>query len=101
VGEEALRKAVEAAILPLCASLAPYGVEAGHWLPDRQGDPVVWLSTGTEIQRVELEAQVWLLPQVRVILARVGVPPPKVTSLRLEITSREREARLFDEPGPT
>ena len=92
-----MRKAVDAAILPLLVSLGPYGVEEGHWLPDRDGDPVVWLRTGSEIERVQLEAQVWLRAQVQVILARLGVPPSKVSSLRLEITSREREARLFDE----
>jgi hypothetical protein len=100
MGGEAQRRAADAAILPLVLSLAPYGVEEGHWLPDRAGDPVVWLRTRTEIQRVELEAQPWLSAQFHVLLSRVGMPPDKVTRLRLEVTSHEREARLFDEPGP-
>jgi hypothetical protein len=97
VGDEALRRSVEAAILPLVVSLGPWGVEQGHWLPDRQGKPVLWLSTRTEIERVALQSQVWLLPQVHVLLARVGVPPSDVTRTRLEFTSREAEDRLLDQ----
>lgn len=91
------KKAVDAAILPMIVSIGPWGVQEGHWLPDRDGDPVVWLRTRTEIERVALEAQVWLLPQVQVILTRLGLPFDQVKGLRLEITSAEREARLFEE----
>lgn len=84
-------------MVPIVASLAPWGVLEGHWLPDRAGDPVVWIRVGTEIERVLLEAQVWLLPQVRILLARVGLPPQQVMSSRLEVTSTEAQARLFEE----
>ncbi|MEO5853616.1 MAG: hypothetical protein ABIQ15_13990 [Nocardioides sp.] len=97
MGDEALRRSVDAAILPLLVSLGPWGVEEGHWLPDRDGKPVLWLRTRTEIQRVALEAQVWLPPQVAVLLARVGVPPVEVSRMRLEFTSGEAQDRLFDE----
>jgi len=97
MNDEALRRSVDAAILPLLLSLGPWGVEEGHWLPDRLGRPVLWLRTRTEIERVALEAQVWLVPQVAVLLARVGVPPTEVSRMRLEFTSREAENRLFDE----
>lgn len=41
MSEDQLRRAVDAAMLPIVASLAPAGVVAAHWLPDRAGDPVV------------------------------------------------------------
>lgn len=94
--EEPLRRAADAAITPMVASLAPWGVLDCHWLPDRNGDPVVWLRVGTEIERVLLEAQVWLLPQVQVLLARVGMPPSQVLQARLEVTSAEAQDGLFD-----
>ncbi|MEZ5096035.1 MAG: hypothetical protein R2731_07845 [Nocardioides sp.] len=50
------------------------GRRLGHWLPDRDGAPVVWLHTRTEAERRALGAQVWLLPQVQVTLSRLGVP---------------------------
>ena len=57
----------------------------------------IWVRVGTELQRVTLEAQSWLLPQLHVILARMGMPSEKVMGSRLEVTSAEAEARLFDE----
>ncbi len=91
------QRAADAAIAPIVASLGPWGVQDAHWLPDRGGHPVMWVRVGTEIQRVSLEAQVWLLPQVRILLARVGMPPEQVMGSRLEVTSAEAEGRLFEE----
>lgn len=84
-------------MVPMVASFGPWGVVEGHWLPDRDGAPVVWLRTRTEIERVALQSQAWMLPQVQVILARLGVPPQRVLALRLEVTSTEAQTRLFDE----
>lgn len=97
MSDDALRKAVDAAIRPAVASLGAWGVEEGHWLPDRDGEPVIWLRTQTEIQRVALEAQVWLRPQVQIILTRLSVPYSSVARLRLRVTSAEGEAGLFGE----
>jgi hypothetical protein len=97
VSDDALRRSVDAAIRPTVASLGAWGVEEGHWLPDREGEPVIWLRTRTEIQRVALQAQVWLLPQVQIILTRLSVPYSSVARLRLEVTSAEGESRLFGE----
>ena len=91
------QRAVDAAILPVVTSLAPWGVESGHWLPSPDGEPVVWLRTRTEIERVALEAQSWVLPHLRMILIRLQLPPDKVGVLRLEISSAEGESRLFEE----
>ncbi len=90
-------RAVDAAILPIVAALAPWGVEEGHWLPDRDGAPVIWLRVRTEAQQAALLSQAWVLAQVQVTLTRLDVPHDVVWSLRLEITSAEAEARLFDE----
>ena len=94
--EEPLRRAADAVITPVMVSLGPWGVVGCHWLPDRKGDPVVWLRVSTEIQRVVLESQVWLLPHVQALLARVGMPPTQVLRARLEVTSVEAENRLLD-----
>ena len=37
--DETLRRAADAAMLPIVTSLAPAGVIGAHWLPDRAGDP--------------------------------------------------------------
>jgi hypothetical protein len=97
VSEDQLRRAVDAAMLPIVASLAPAGVVAAHWLPDRAGDPVVWIRVETESARVAVQSYSWVLPQVQVILARLGLPPEKVMALRMEVTSGEAEDRLFGE----
>ena len=88
---------VEAALLPMVASLGSWGVESGHWLPDREGEPVVWLRTHTVAQRQALTRQPWLIAQVQVILTRLGVPHATVWGLRLELTSLEDEAKLLHE----
>lgn len=84
-------------MLPIRLSLAPAGVTEVHWLPDAQGDPVVWVRVATEAGRVAVESYPWVLPQVQAVLTRVGLPPDLVLALRLEVTSAEAEARLFDE----
>ncbi len=95
--EAQLRRAVDAAMLPIVASLAPAGVREAHWLPDRGGGPVVWIGVETEAGRVAVQSYSWVRPQVQVILARLGLSPEKVLALRLEVTSGEAEGRLFDE----
>ena len=97
MSNEATRRAVDAAIVPLVASLAPWGVHAGHWLPGRGGHPVLWLRTRTEAEAEALQGQVWLTAQVQVVLQRVGVPPQDVARVGLEFSSGQGEARLFEE----
>jgi hypothetical protein len=97
VSDDQLRRAADAAMLPIVASLAPAGVLSAHWLPDRAGDPVVWIRVATDAGRAAVESYSWVLPQVQVILARVGLAPEKVLALRLEVTSGEAEDRLFGE----
>ncbi len=94
---DALRNAADAAMLPIVASLGPAGVLEAHWLPDRAGDPVVWIRVADEAGRVAVESYSWVRPQVQAILARLGVAPEKVLALRLEVTSAEAEGQLFDE----
>ena len=93
---ERLGRSMDAAMTPMVAALAPWGVRDGHWLPDRDGQPVVWLRTATEAERVTLGDQGWLLAQVQVTLSRLGVPHDIIWRLRLETTSLEAERRLFD-----
>jgi hypothetical protein len=95
--QEQLRRAVDAAMLPIVASLAPAGVREAHWLPDRSGSPVVWIRVETEAARVAVQSYSWVLPQVQIILARLGLAPEEVLALRLEVTSGEAEDRLFEE----
>ncbi|MCW2735531.1 hypothetical protein [Nocardioides sp.] len=97
MNEDQLRRAADAAMLPIVASLAPAGVLEAHWLPDRGGDPVVWIRVETEAARVAVQSYSWVLPQVQVILSRLGLAPEKVLALRLEVTSGEAEDRLFEE----
>ncbi len=97
MNDDRLRGAVDAAMLPIVASLGPAGVLEAHWLPDRAGDPVVWIRVETEAGRVAVESYSWVRPQVQVILARLGLSPEKVLALRLEVTSGEAEDQLFDE----
>ena len=96
MGEEQLRRAVDAAMLPIVASLGPAGVVSAHWLPDRAGEPVVWMRVKDEASRVAVESYAWVLPQVQIVLTRLSVPPQMVMRLRIEITSAEAEDRLFE-----
>jgi hypothetical protein len=93
----ARNRRVQEAMLPMAASLGSWGIESAHWLPDRDGQPVVWLRTRTRAQRRTLEAQVWLPAQVQTILTRLGVPHETVWRVRLELTSAEDEAELLAE----
>jgi hypothetical protein len=95
VTDEELRRAADAAMLPIVTSLAPAGVTSAHWLPDRTGDPVVWIRVQSEAGRVAVESYSWVLPQVQVMLSRLGLPPDKVMALRIEVTSAEAEDHLF------
>jgi hypothetical protein len=97
VTDDQLRRAADAAMLPIVASLAPAGVIGAHWLPDRAGDPVVWIRVQSEAGRVAVESYSWVLPQVQVMLSRLGLPSEKVLALRLEVTSAEAEGDLFSE----
>ena len=90
------RRSVDAAMLPIVASLAPAGVLAAHWLPDRDGSPVVWIQVRRESDRVAVESFSWVLPQVQIILTRQGVHPDTVLALRMEVTSGEAQDRLFE-----
>jgi hypothetical protein len=96
MGDEQQLKAADAAMLPIVTSLAPAGVLEAHWLPDRAGDPVVWIRVQTEAGRVAVESYPWVLPQVQVIMSRLGLAGDKVMALRLEVTSVEAEQRLFE-----
>ena len=95
--DEHQRRAVDAAMLPIVASLGAVGVIEAHWLPDRAGDPVVWIRVQTEAGRVAVQSYPWVLPQVQVMLTRLGLSGEKVMALRLEVTSGEAERRLFAE----
>lgn len=95
-GDDQQQRAANAAMLPIVASLGPAGVLGAHWLPDRDGDPVVWIRVQTEAGRVAVESYPWVLPQVQVILSRLGLSGEKVMALRLEVTSVEAEDRLFE-----
>ena len=97
MGDDQLRRAADAAMLPIVAFLGAVGVLEAHWLPDRAGDPVVWLRVQDEAGRVAVQSYSWVLPQVQAMLARLGLAPDKVLALRLEVTSGEAEDRLFQE----
>ena len=97
MGDDQLRRAADAAMLPIVASLGPVGVREAHWLPDSAGNPVVWIRVQSEAARVAVQSYSWVLPQVQAMLARLGVAPDKVLALRLEVTSGEAEDRLFTE----
>jgi hypothetical protein len=90
-------KGVDAALVPLVASLAAWGVEEAHWLPDHEGSPVIWVRVRTAKQRLALESQPWLVAQLQVTLARVGVPHEEARSARVLVSSAEDEALLFEE----
>ncbi len=44
-----------------------------------------------------MESYPWVLPQVQVVLSRLGLAPEKVQALRLQVTSAEAQDRLFEE----
>jgi hypothetical protein len=57
----------------------------------------VWIRARSEAGRVAVESYSWVLPQVQVILSRLGLPSEKVMALRLEVTSAEAEDHLFED----
>jgi hypothetical protein len=91
-----LGRAVGTSLLGLVASLRAWGVTDAHWLPGPTGVPVVWLATGTEAQRLTLEAQGWLPTQVRMLLMRHGVPPEQVSDVRVMFDSQQGRDALLD-----
>ncbi|MBA2558854.1 MAG: hypothetical protein H0V07_03030 [Propionibacteriales bacterium] len=97
MNDDTLSRSIDAAMVPILASLGCWGVEEGHWLPDRNGAPVIWLRTRTQSQQTALQSQVWLVAQVQATLTRLGVPHDVVWPLRVEMTSAEAEADLFTE----
>lgn len=99
VTDPELARAVDVALPGLVASLASWGVVAGHWLPDTDGVPALWLTTRTEAQRGALEAASWLPHQVRLLLMRAQIPHEETRRLRLLLGSEEGERRLLEEAG--
>ena len=95
-GDDQQQRAANAAMLPIVASLGPAGVLEAHWLPDRDGDPVVWIRVRSEAGRVAVQSYPWVLPQVQIVLSRLGLSGDRVMALRLEVTSVEAEQRLFE-----
>ena len=79
----------------LVASLGSWGVRAGHWLPDRDGTPALWLTTQTEAQRRALETAPWLEGQVAILLARADLPYEVMKRLRVLVDSEEGHERLL------
>jgi len=73
-------------------------VRSGHWLPDRDGTPVLWLTTRTEAQRKALESAAWLEGQVAILLARADIPYEVMKRLRVLVDSEEGQERLLREP---
>jgi len=84
-----LGRSVGTAVPALVASLLPWGVVTGHWLPGPDGRPVLWLVTRTEAQRRALETRSWLPTQVRVLLMRHGVAPEMVPEIRVMLESEQ------------
>lgn len=82
-------RALDAAIGPLVASFAAWGVLGACWRLDDAGRVVVWLRASTEIERVSLQAQPFIMAQTQVILIRLGAAHEVVKNLRLEMFSDE------------
>ncbi len=79
----------------LLASLGSWGVRSGHWLPDRDGAPAIWLTTQTEAQRRALETAPWLEGQVAILLTRAEIPYEVMKRLRVLVDSEEGQDRLL------
>ena len=88
-------RGVESAIPGLVASLGSWGVRSGHWLPDRDGAPAIWLTTQTEAQRRALETAPWLEGQVAILLTRADIPYEVMKRLRVLVDSEEGHDRLL------
>ena len=79
----------------LIASLASWGVVTGHWLPDRDGLPALWVTTQTEAQRRALETAPWLEAQVAILLTRAEVPYDVMKRIRVLVDSEESHRLLL------
>jgi hypothetical protein len=79
----------------LVASLGSWGVREGHWLPDRDGAPALWLTTETEAQRSALESATWLEAQVAILLTRADIPYEVMKRLLVLVDSEEEQVRLL------
>jgi hypothetical protein len=88
-------RGVESAMTGLIASLASWGVVAGHWLPDRDGLPALWVTTQTEAQRRALERAPWLEAQVAILLTRAEVPYEVLKRIRVLVDSEEGHRLLL------
>jgi hypothetical protein len=95
VTDPRISRAVDFAVPTIKASTAAWGVRECHWLPDRDGTPALWLTTGTEAQRAALEASAWLSSQVAMMLSRQGVPYEVVKVVRIFIDSAEGQRDLL------
>jgi hypothetical protein len=97
VTDPSISRAVDFALPTIVASTASWGVGACHWLPDRDGTPVLFLTTATEAQRLALESAVWLPSQVGMMLSRQGVSYATVRGLRIFVESVEGQQRLLSD----
>jgi len=88
-------RAADIALPLIQTSTASWGVRTCHWLPERDGRPALWLTTGTEAQRLALEGQVWLSSQVTMMLTRQGMPYDAMRGLRVFVDSLEGQRRLL------
>jgi hypothetical protein len=70
-------------------------VREGHWLPDRDGAPALWLTTETEAQRSALESATWLEAQVAILLTRADIPYEVMKRLLVLVDSEEEQVRLL------
>jgi hypothetical protein len=97
VTDPAVARAVEAALPTIVASTGSWGVRECHWLPDLDGRPAVWLTTGTERERRAIERTGWLSAQVAMMLMRQGVPYDVTRRLRVFVDSLEGQRRLLND----
>jgi hypothetical protein len=88
-------KAADHALPAIVASTAAWGVQACHWLPERDGTPALWLTVGTESQRLALEAAAWLPTQVTMMMLRQNMPYHSVQGMRIFVESVERQEQLM------
>ncbi len=90
-------RALDVALPTIVASTGSWGVRACHWLPDVDGRPALWLTTGTEQERRSLERAPWLTSQVTMMLMRQGVPYHLTRTVRVFVDSHEALRMLDDD----
>jgi hypothetical protein len=88
---------VDIALPTMVLSIGAWGVVASHWLPDVDGNPAVWLTVPTELQRVQLEAEPWVTSQVTMLLMRQNVPYHLTRRMRVFVDSLEGQRELLEE----